>query len=123
MVKVSGRVLIDGKPVEHGFVQVAPDGYRAAMAPIGKDGRFTLSTSPDADGDGVAIGTHPAAVIALENLTPGSQRWHAPKKYNSITTSNLTVVIDGTTDDLVINLTWKDSGQKGPYVESSGGRE
>lgn len=115
VVPVSGRVLIDGQPVEHGFVRVAPEGYRAATGTLGPGGRFTLTTTdPD---DGCLVGTHPAEVIALETLGPGAQKWHAPKEYGDVGTSNLTVTITGPTDDLKIDLTW--NGGK-PFVERFG---
>ncbi|CAN5496784.1 hypothetical protein BH11PLA2_BH11PLA2_03140 [soil metagenome] len=116
LVTVSGIVLIDGQPLTHGVVQVAPDGHRAAFAPIGTDGRFTLTTGPNSTGDGVVLGTHRVAVIAHETLGPGSQKWHAPKKYNNIETSGLTITVDKSTNDQVLNLTW--AGGK-PFVESS----
>ncbi|MBA4068126.1 MAG: hypothetical protein C0501_31385 [Isosphaera sp.] len=115
VVPVSGRVLIDGRPVEHGFVRVAPDGHRAATGKLGPGGRFTLTTTdPD---DGCVTGTHPAEVIALETLGPGAQKWHAPKAYGEAGTSGLTVSITGPTDDLAIDLTW---GGGKPFVERFG---
>lgn len=115
LVKVSGKVLIDGQVLKHGKVQVVPTGSRPAVATIGPDGTFTFSTF--GDGDGIAVGTHPVAVIAHETLGPGSQKWHAPKKYMSTETSGLTVTIDGPTDDLVIELTWKGNDPDKPFIE------
>jgi len=112
MVPVSGVVLIDGKPLTHGKIQVAPANARPAFATIGPDGRFTLGTY-SAD-DGIPIGSHPVAIIAHEALGPGSQKWHAPKKYISTETSELTISVDKATNDLVVNLTW--NGGK-PFVE------
>lgn len=112
IVPVSGQVLIDGKPLQHGFVQVIPAGFRPASGPIGSDGRFQLTTlKPN---DGCVIGQHPVAVIGVETINPQSQRWHAPKQYTDPTKSKLTVTIEGKTDDLTINLTW--AGGK-PFVE------
>lgn len=112
LVKVSGIVLIDGKPLSHGFVQVLPAGQRACSGKIGPDGRFILTTYED--GDGCYTGKHPAAVIATETLGPGSQKWHAPKAYVDSANSGLIVSVDGPTDDLKIELTW--NGGK-PFVE------
>jgi hypothetical protein len=117
MAQISGRVLIDGKPLTTGTVLVEPAGHRAAMAKIDADGRFTLSTAPGMTNDGVVLGTHRAAVIAHETLGPGSQKWHAPKKYMSTGTSELTITVDGDQSDVVINLTW-DGGE--PFVETFG---
>lgn len=111
-VRASGRVLIDGKPLEHGFVQVAPDGDRAATGQIGPEGRFSLTTFDD--NDGVVPGTHRVAVVAVESQGPTSQRWHAPKKYMSVDTSGLTIEVDKPTDSLEIKLSW-DGAE--PFVE------
>lgn len=115
IVPVSGQVLIDGKPVTHGFVQVAPKGFRAASGKIGPNGRFTLTTVKE--GDGCAVGTHPAAVIATESINASSQRWHAPRKYQDFATSGLTVNVTGPTNDLKIELTW-DGGK--PFIQRFG---
>jgi len=113
IVPVSGTVLIDGELLTHGFVQVAPEGFRPATGKIGKDGRFTLTTLKL--NDGCLPGTHPVAVIATETLGPGSQKWHAPRKYASNDTSGLTATVSGPTNDLKIELTW-DGGE--PFVQS-----
>lgn len=112
IVPVSGMVRIDGQPLTHGFVQVAPANFRAASGKVGPDGRFTLTTLTT--NDGCVLGTHPAAVIATETLGPGAQRWHAPKTYAALDNSGLTVTITGPTDDLTIDLTWS-GGQ--PFIE------
>jgi hypothetical protein len=113
IVPVSGIVLIDGQPLAHGQIQVAPAGYRPAVANIGPDGRFTLGTNADADG--VAVGTHPVAVVAYQIVKPGVQKWHAPKKYRTTETSGLTMTVDKATSDIVVNLTW-DGGK--PFTEN-----
>lgn len=112
VVPVAGTVLIDGKLLTHGFVQVAPANARPATGKIERDGRFTLTTLTP--GDGCAVGTHPVAVIGTESLGPAAQRWHAPKKYAAADSSGLTVTIDGPTSDLKIELTWSGGG---PFVE------
>lgn len=112
IVPVSGQVLIDGKPLPHGFVQVVPEGFRPASGKIGPDGRFQLTTLQE--NDGCVVGEHPVAVIGVETINPQSQRWHAPKTYTDPTRSKLTVSIEGKTTDLTINLTW--AGGK-PFVE------
>jgi hypothetical protein len=111
-VPASGRVLIDGEPLEYGFVQVVPEGDRAATGQLGPGGRFTLTTF-DND-DGVVPGKHKVAVIATESIDASSQRWHAPKKYMSTETSELEIEVTEPTDSLEVNLTW-DGGQ--PFVE------
>lgn len=115
IVQVSGIVLVDGKPLTVGFIQVAPADYRAASGKINPDGTFTLSTNTE--NDGCVIGTHPVAIIALESLGPSAQKWHAPKIYNSSETSGLTISVDKPTKDLKIEITW--SGGK-PFIEKFG---
>lgn len=111
-VPASGRVLIDGLPLEHGFVQVVPEGDRPATGQLGPGGRFTLTTFEE--NDGVVPGRHPAAVIAVESIDGTSQRWHAPKKYMSPETSELFIEVTEPTDALELNLSW-DGGQ--PFIE------
>lgn len=112
-VPVSGVVLIDGKPLTHGFIQVAPEGHRAAHGDIGKDGTFKLTTF-DAN-DGCVPGKHKIAIIATESIDAKSQRWHAPKQYMSAATSGLEIEVkaDGP-NELKVELTW--NGGK-PFVE------
>jgi len=117
-VPVSGQVLIDGKPLDYGFIRLMPQGARPATAQIGPDGRFVLKTFDN--GDGVVLGSHPVVVLAAETLSPTKQCWHAPKKYADAATSGLTAKIDGPTDSLVINLSWE--GGK-PFVETIQGGE
>jgi len=112
-VPVSGQVLIDGKPVEHGFVRLIASDARPAVGELGPDGRFELTCFTDKDGS--VKGTHQVTVTAVEVLSPTSQRWHAPKDYADPETSNLSVTVDGATDALKIELTWK-GGE--PFVET-----
>lgn len=114
IVPVSGQVLIDGQPVTTGFVQFVPTGERPAYGEIGKDGRFTLTTSKD--NDGAVVGTHQVEVRAWEHPTETSKKYLVPKKYGDLSTSELTVEITEPTDDLKVNLTW-DGGE--PFVEES----
>jgi hypothetical protein len=112
-VPVSGQVLIDGKPLDYGFIRLVPEHARPATADIQPDGRFTLKTFEA--GDGVVPGTHPVMILGAEVLSSTKQRWHAPKKYADPCTSGLKATIDGPTDSLVIKLTWE--GGK-PFVET-----
>ena len=111
-VVVSGRVLIDGQPVEHGNVRFHPADHRPASGKLGPGGRFELSTYERADG--CVLGVHPVTVNALEVLGASSQRWHAPKKYRDPSTSGLVAEITEPTDAVEIELTW-DGGK--PFVE------
>lgn len=102
IVPVSGVVLIDGAPLSYGHIQVIPTGWRPASGGISSSGRFTLTTN--VQGDGVAVGTHKIAILAGESITPEQTKWHAPKKYSDIKTSELTATITGPMSDLKIEL-------------------
>ena len=103
-VPVSGQILIDGEPVEHGFVQVIPENDRAATGKLGAQGRFQLTTfEPN---DGCVKGKHRVAVIAVQSDSPTSQTWLAPQEYADVETSGLEVEIKGPTKDLTIELNW-----------------
>jgi hypothetical protein len=112
-VPVSGVVLIDGKPLEIGNIQVVPDKGRPATGRIGPGGRFTLTTFND--NDGCFLGKHKVIVIAKEDKTSTSTMWHAPKKYADLSASGLEINITGPTDNLEIKLKWE--GGK-PFIEN-----
>ena len=114
-VPAGGRVLIDGKPLALGFVQVVPEGDRPATGKIGEDGRFSLTTFDE--NDGVVPGKHRVAVMAVEPIDGSSQRLHVPKKYNDPATSELQIEVTEPTDALEINLSWEGGA---PFVEHFG---
>ena len=113
-VPVTGKVLIDGKPLAAGVVRVVPGKHRPATGQIQKDGTFRLTTF--VDGDGCVTGTHAVEVIDFEQLSPTEKRWLVPKKYAQAATSGLTVTVDGSKADHVLELKW-DGGR--PFVEKS----
>lgn len=111
-ITVSGRVLIDGKPLTIGLVQFVPKGARPSAGQLDQDGRFTL-TCYDRD-DGIVPGIHRVTVAAKEMLPDSKVRWHAPPKYADFRKSGLSFEITEPTDDLTIELTW-DGGK--PFVQ------
>ena len=114
-VKVTGQVLIDGKPVPAGAIRVYPKGARDSSSKIDSEGRFDLrSYNP---GDGVPLGTHKVTISGREILKNRQQKWHAPPKYSRIGSSGLTLEVTGSTDDAVIELTW---GEGKPFIQKSG---
>lgn len=117
VVPISGQVLIDGKPLTHGFIRIVPADARPASGEIGTDGRFTLKTFED--DDGAVTGVHLVAIMAVEYLSESDIRWHAPEEYSQHETSGLTVDIEGPTDSLIIELSW-DGGK--PYRTHNGVR-
>jgi hypothetical protein len=111
-VPVSGKVLIDGKPLEYGFIRFIPSNARPSGGKIDRYGRFALSCFED--NDGAVPGLHKVAVVSCEPLSETEVIWHLPKKYGECATSGLEQRIDGPTDSVVINLTW-DGGE--PFLE------
>jgi hypothetical protein len=114
--KLSGRVLLDGKPLTKGSVRIAPADMRPAYGNLDSEGRFTLTTYDI--GDGVAYGTHPVAVSSFEVRGPDDRQvreWFIPPKYGDAKSSGLTATIDDDTEELLLELSW---GQdKGPVIE------
>lgn len=111
-VPVSGVVLVDGKPLKHGVVQFAPAGARPSTGWLDSQGRFTLASYQP--GDGVTLGHHKVRVDASESIGEDARKWHAPKRYASLSTSGLEVQIDGPRDDVTLELSWEG---KTPFVE------
>jgi hypothetical protein len=114
-VTVSGIVMIDGRPLEGGFIRVVPEGGRPAGGAIGEDGRFVLGCFGKEDG--CLTGTHKVEVQGVKMLSETKRQWLAPKKYASTGTSGLTITIEKPTHALKIDLTWAGSPEKGPFVE------
>jgi hypothetical protein len=103
-VPVSGRVLIDGKPLDRGFIRFVPKGTRASSGTIEKDGRFTLGCFNK--NDGALRGIHAVEVVAIEEIGLDRVRYYIPEKYAHTETSGVVVNITGPTDDVTIELTW-----------------
>jgi hypothetical protein len=111
-VPVSGRVLIDGKPLDYGYVRFIPANARPSGGRLDGNGRFTLSCFED--NDGAVPGLHKIAIVSCEPLSETEAIWYSPKKYAECATSGLEQLIEGPTDSIVINLTW-DGGK--PFLE------
>jgi len=111
-VAVSGRVLIDGKPLTKGIVQFVPIGARPSASKVDHDGHFKLTCYDG--GDGIVPGTHRVMVAAKEILGESKVKWLAPPKYADFRTSGLSFEITHPVDDLTIELTW-DGGK--PFVQ------
>jgi len=111
-LKVSGQVLIDDKPLTFGFVRFVPKGARPSSGRLDENGQFVLTCYGNEDG--VIPGLHQVEVKAGETLSGTKKKWHAPKKYNKYSTSELTQEITEPTDSLEIHLTW-DGGK--PFIE------
>jgi hypothetical protein len=113
VVPVSGKVVIDGKPLAHGYIRFVPEQGRASDAQLASDGTFSLRYS--AERMGAVPGLHRVEVAANEVISTSRVKWHAPKTYASLGTSDLTQNIEGPTDDIVIELTW--GSASGPFED------
>lgn len=118
-VPVSGRVMIDGKPLTYGLIRFFPEEGRASSGNIDSNGNFTLYCFEK--DDGAIPGRHKVVVFANEPVDETTTRWHAPKKYINKATSGLEQVIDGPTDSMLIELTWNGGApfdERAPAEES-----
>jgi hypothetical protein len=116
LVPVSGRVMLDNKPLARATVHfmpasqpggtASPDSYAVADA----DGRFTLRTSVKGnDRDGAVAGKHRVEISIVEH-TVGSKTRNGeqlPYKYNHNSKLEFTVPPDGTSEANFLNLTSK----------------
>lgn len=103
LAKVTGVVMLDGKPLTKGSVQFTPDSKqgttgRMALGDIGPDGEFTLTTSTP--GDGAQVGFHNVSVVCVDappfdpkNPVPTTVKWLIPEKYGVDQTSGLTAEV------------------------------
>jgi hypothetical protein len=103
-VPVSGRVLIDGKPLDRGYVRFIPASGRASGGQIDRFGRFRLSCF--GENDGAVLGLHKIAVVSYEVFSETEIGWNVPKKYAEVASSGLEQVINRPTDSVEVNLTW-----------------
>ena len=109
---MTGKVLIDGKPLTYGYIRFVPKGARPSGAKLDDQGQFTLSCY--GENDGIIPGVHRVSVNAGEWIGDNERKWHAPPKYFRYQSSGLTQEITESTESIVINLTW-DGGK--PFVE------
>jgi hypothetical protein len=123
-VPVSGKVLIDGKPLTTGNVTfyIKTASGRPSYGTIQSDGSFHLFTF--SENDGAPLGTFDVTVTSKEflskNLEPEKFRTFIPLKYGVVVTSGIEKKVDKATSDMVIPLTWKESGFTKPYVVNDG---
>lgn len=111
-VQVSGMITIDGEPLQHGSVLFAPESGRSAGGEIDSTGRFELTSYEVSDG--VPPGKYRVAISGIESLGEFAQKWHAPKRYSQIKSSEISCEITEVTESLKFELTW-DGGK--PFIE------
>lgn len=107
--------MLDGQPLTRGQIKVDVEGQRASSGQISEDGSFVLGSFEYADG--CVPGTHPVTIEATEYLGPTKIRWFAPPKYATRSTSDLTITVEGVTEDLVIELKSDKPGGFKPFVQ------
>jgi hypothetical protein len=111
-VPVSGRVLIDGKPLETGTLLIETPGQRPSHAALGPGGKFTVGTFSETDG--TMPGKHRVAIISKEDINGKTVKWLIPKKYTDLTTSGMEIDVPGARNDVELRLSWE--GGK-PFIE------
>jgi hypothetical protein len=110
LVPVTGRVTLNGKPLEFGAVMVQPKAGPAAQARINSDGTFRLGTfKPE---DGVIPGPATIRVICRKDITPpGGEMVFGPNlipdRYSRFDSSGLTAEIAAGMKPLEIALSAK----------------
>lgn len=111
-VPISGQVLVDGKPLAHGYVRFVPANGRPSIGQLDAKGRFVLTCFEK--GDGAIVGSHQIEINGMERVNDWKSRWHAPKHYADAATSEIVREVDAPTDSLLIELSW--NGAK-PFTE------
>lgn len=114
-VPVSGKVLLDGKPLEFGSVQFLPESGRPAGGMILPDGSFQLTCYEH--NDGATLGKHLVSVTSAKALNPQQTQWFAPKRYSEPGTSGIEVTVEEPIDDLVIELEGENGQPFEPFIE------
>jgi hypothetical protein len=112
LVPVSGRVMLDGRPVADAAVGLIPiEGGPMASGVTNADGVFGLSTG---NKPGAVPGKHAVTVTKVEEIGynkdgsvgPRGLRsvWHVPQKYSRRETSGLTATVSTDGKDLPLEL-------------------
>ena len=113
---VTGRVLLDGEPLEFGGIMFQPAGGHPARGQIGPDGQFSLSTYEQ--GDGAAIGKHTIRVTCYQgqrdldktdiNSEPALGKSLIPERYTIYETSGLEAEVKAQNEPFEFNLSSKE---------------
>lgn len=113
-VPVAGKVLINGKPLQQGYIRFVPDGARPSGSQIDETGHFRLACFDQSDG--AVVGKHRVAVVSnFADVNAKKLLWFAPKKYASTKTSGLEVEVNEPTDSMIIEL---ETSEKLPIIDS-----
>jgi hypothetical protein len=115
LIPISGRVTIDGKPLEMGAVTVWVKDYRPSYGMIDKDGRFELMTHKP--GDGCPVGEFPVTVTSETASKADVMTYFVPMRYKDPAQSKLSILVEQPRNDWEIELTWKGDPHGGTYSE------
>jgi hypothetical protein len=115
VVQVRGKVLYNGQPLPYGSVMFQPDKGQPAMADIGTDGSFTLSSyGPN---DGAVPGKHSVSVSCYEGQRPGKTgggdslgKLMIPLKYTRFGSSGLSAEVKDVTGEQAQEIVLELSG-------------
>ena len=129
LVSVSGKVLVDGQPLDSGTVSFVPESGRPVTSAILPDGSFQLASSSVGQVrsiDGIPPGKYQVAVSSSKIISEEEElvEWGAPKRYADFRTSGLEANIQESTNDLVLELNWTDADReevKPPAAEPGAG--
>lgn len=112
LVKVTGTVKFDGKPLPQGTISFVGTGEKTtnAAGEIDSSGHYTLSTQEK--GDGIPAGSYKVRIESMASLPkmtdtgvePGKSA--IPERYNKVETSELTATVNsGKSQAIDFNLT------------------
>jgi hypothetical protein len=103
---VTGKVLLNGKPLTQGNVVTHPSGGRGSNGVIQSDGSFRLSTYGKQDG--AIVGIHKVGVLAFEGKVGSGPeavggKMIVPQRYINPETSQLTIEVtaDGPNEPVI----------------------
>jgi len=108
LARVSGKVLLDEKPLPNGAIVTLPESGRGARGTI-INGQFELGTFGKTDG--ALIGVHKVAIVAFEGAKGKGAEAAAgnllvPQRYTSPDSSGLTIDVKaGETNEPTLKLT------------------
>ncbi len=120
-IPVSGKVLLDGKPLDQGTIRFVPKLGRPASSTILADGSFDLATASvdKVSIGGIAPGKYRVQVSASKIIDDATIHWKAPQHYADFRTSGLEVTVAKPTTDLVIELKSDEDEVPEPAADAS----
>jgi hypothetical protein len=108
LVKVTGKVTIDGQPLTTGNISFAPvESGQVAIGTIDGQGNYTMQSGTV---PGVAPGKYKVTIVAVEAVAPvpgqpeAAPKLLTPAKYNNPDTSELTADVSSTQKTFDFNL-------------------